>query len=73
MGAVTPPPAADAFPPQLTGRLKVVSVDYRLAPRHRHPSAMQDVLTALARGQTTRRERLSRWAATALAAHSLSR
>jgi acetyl esterase/lipase len=25
----------------------VVSVDYRLAPRHRHPSAVQDVLAAL--------------------------
>jgi acetyl esterase len=26
----------------------VISVDYRLAPRHRHPRAVQDVLTALA-------------------------
>ncbi|WP_214411224.1 alpha/beta hydrolase [Sphaerisporangium fuscum] len=26
----------------------VISVDYRLAPRHRHPSAVRDVLTALA-------------------------
>lgn len=25
----------------------VISVDYRLAPRHRHPSAVRDVLTAL--------------------------
>ncbi|RSN11699.1 esterase [Nonomuraea sp. WAC 01424] len=32
----------------------VISVDYRLAPRHRHPAAVQDVLTALgwARGQS---------------------
>ncbi|MGW0802084.1 alpha/beta hydrolase [Nonomuraea sp. NPDC002799] len=26
---------------------EVISVDYRLAPRHRHPDALQDVLTAL--------------------------
>ncbi|WP_326826466.1 alpha/beta hydrolase [Streptosporangium sp. NBC_01756] len=26
---------------------EVISVDYRLAPRHRHPDALQDILTAL--------------------------